>query len=459
LHKSTLLWSLLGPCIAVSLVATVGYLSEGMASENNSNARLLLRDPGLTAELVAENLNYPTAMGFLGPNDILVLEKETGTVRRIIDGNIQNEPLLDLKLSGKGESGLVGIALDKNRRNQTGESARIFMYVSESKNNNTAQHYSFSPGNYVYRYEFTDGRLLNPKLLLSLPIGDENIHNGGEIVIGPDKNVYVTVGDIGRFESNTFPKTLNNEEGPEPDGTGGILRMSQEGRPVLENGNKILGSNYPLNLYYAYGIRNSFGIDFDPLTGKLWDSENGVESNDEVNLVEPGFNSGWKAIQGMSSFEKGFNSVQLVNFNGMGKYSDPEFVWYGSSVGPTALKFLTSDKLGDEYQNDLFVGDFNNGYIYHFELTEGRTELVLKGSLDSNTSKILESMGQSEVFAEGPGGVIDIQVGPDGYLYVLTLLLKGTDCDPDEPGCVTKNDSKIEGVIFRIVPTTTKLAS
>jgi aldose sugar dehydrogenase len=195
------------------------------------------------------------------------------------------------------------------------------------------------------------------------------------------------------------------------------------------------------------------------LTGKLWDSENGAEKNDEVNLVEPGFNSGWKAIQGMSSFEKGFNPAQLVDFDGNGIYSDPEFVWYNSSVGPTALKFLTSDKLGDQYQNDLFVGDFNNGYIYHFELNEARTELILNNSGNSNISKILENIDQSETFAQGPGGVIDIQVGPDGYLYVLTLLLKGSDCIPDEPGCVTNNSSKVKGAIFRIVPTTSKLVS
>ena len=57
-------------------------------------------------------------------------------------------------------------------------------------------------------------------------------------------------------------------------------------------GKGILGNTYPLNLYYAYGIRNSFGMDFDPVTGKLWDTENGPDYGDEINLVEPGFNSG-----------------------------------------------------------------------------------------------------------------------------------------------------------------------
>ena len=74
------------------------------------------------------------------------------------------------------------------------------------------------------------------------------------------------------------------------DGRAGILVVSQDGKPV---GKGILGNSFPLNLYYAYGIRNSFGIDWDPITGYLWDSENGPHFGDELNLVEPGFNSGW----------------------------------------------------------------------------------------------------------------------------------------------------------------------
>ena len=80
-----------------------------------------------------------------------------------------------------------------------------------------------------------------------------------------------------------------------PDGRAGILRISPDGEPV---GNGILGKEYPLNLYFAYGIRNSFGIDFDPLTGYLWDTENGPDYGDEINLVEPGFNSGALKIFG-----------------------------------------------------------------------------------------------------------------------------------------------------------------
>ena len=95
-------------------------------------------------------------------------------------------------------------------------------------------------------------------------------------------------------------KTQNYEDGEPVDGRAGILRLTQDGYPVLNaNGNGILGKKYPLNIYYAYGIRNSFGIDFDPITGKLWDTENGPQFGDEINMVEPGFNSGSDRVYGI----------------------------------------------------------------------------------------------------------------------------------------------------------------
>jgi glucose/arabinose dehydrogenase len=111
--------------------------------------------------------------------------------------------------------------------------------------------------------------LINPKLLLDLPYLPGPAHNGGVITTGPDCNLYIAIGELT----------------PTKHGRGGILRITQDGRPVGEG---ILGHDYPLNLYYAYGIRNSFGIDFDPVTGNLWDTENGPSWGDEINLVKPG---------------------------------------------------------------------------------------------------------------------------------------------------------------------------
>jgi aldose sugar dehydrogenase len=116
------------------------------------------------------------------------------------------------------------------------------------------------------------------------------------------------------------------------------------------------------------------------------------------------------------------------------------------------LKFLSSDKLGKQYENDMFVGDFDNGYIYHFHLNKDRTGLLLPSLL---ASKIVNNTNdlQSMVFGHGFGGITDIKVGPDGYLYILSLYEGGGNCLPPHvtKDCVTYSSST-GGTIFRIIP-------
>lgn len=183
----------------------------------------------------------------------------------------------------------------------------------------------------------------------------------------------------------------------------------------------VIGDSGPAKKYYAYGIRNSFGLDFDPLSGKLWDTENGAGYSDEINLVEPGFNSGWLKLQGKAPPD--FDYSQLVNIDGKGKYRDPELSWV-DTVGPTKIKFFTSDKLGKEYENDMFVSDVHHGRIYHFDLNENRDGLILPGRL---ADKVADTDGETNdiIFGSNFGGISDMAVGPDGYLY-FTSLARGT---------------------------------
>ena len=137
-------------------------------------------------------------------------------------------------------------------------------------------------GNRLYRYEYVDGKLINPLLLLDLtatPLNERAEHNGGKVLIGPDKNVYVLVGEVGAHRT----QAQNTEDGPPPNGLGGVLRITQDGQPVPSN--PIFGDELPLNLYYAMDIRNSFGMDFDPLTGTLWDTENGQTGGAEQSIT------------------------------------------------------------------------------------------------------------------------------------------------------------------------------
>ena len=126
--------------------------------------------------------------------------------------------------------------------------------------------------------------------------------------IGPDNNLYLIIGDFHGYQNRTTTLAQNYKNGTFPDGRAGILRLTQDGKPIKDG---ILGKKYPLNLYYAYGIRNGYGLDFDPVSGKLWDTENGPDSGDEINLVNPGFNSGWNRIQGISQDKVYLKLVKL----------------------------------------------------------------------------------------------------------------------------------------------------
>ena len=364
-----------------------------------------LKDTNLKVVTVVEGLKNPTSMAFIGPNDILVLEKNTGLIKRVKNGAVSS--ILDLSVATNSERGLLGIDVTKVGSTRF----NVFVYYTFATRDG-----GNAIANRIYKYDLDidpnfgpRGKMTLSKLIFNLPATPGPNHDGGKVVIGPDSNVYTVLGDLNR---NT--QAQNFETGPPPDATGGVLRVTQDGITV---GPGIIGSGSPLNKYYAYGIRNSFGLEFDPVTHRLWDTENGPTSNDEINLVEPGFNSGWEDLMGFAP--SGFDFNKLVNFGGKGKYSQPEFVWT-HVVAPTALKFLSSGKLGTAYQNDLFVGDFNNGRVYHFDLNSARTGLHLKGVLTDRKANTDSELSQV-IFGKGFGGISDLKVGNgDGYLYVLS---------------------------------------
>jgi aldose sugar dehydrogenase len=524
---------------SLTLFCTVNYYL-------SVNAEKFIKDDNLKLELVAEDLKTPISMGFLGPNDLLVLEKN-GKVKRIIDKKTVLSPILDITsiVKSEVERGLLGIAISEGNGNDKdniyNKDFNIYLLYTENtmnseavnnhcksekceiKDRNEIKQYMNSYNkkltkdevvNKLYKYKFKDDKLVNPELLLRTPVDGSSssiLHIGGAITVGPDNNVYLTSGDgticfsseeceILLKDGPLRSQTANIGNGIRPIGSGGILHVNVNDK--MTNYHGIFGSEYPLNIYYAYGIRNSFGIDFDPVTGYLWDTENGPAFGDEINLVKPGFNSGWAKKQGvwpivmpsqlapdpplgkergydfsnnpqidnnsaicdkLSSFDKnlmdeleqghisdeqavvlGEQTKKLmtqsrcieyesfVDFNGKGMYSDPEFTW-NDPVGVTSIEFFNSDKLGKEYENDMFVGTFNGGFIYNFDLNKDRNKLILKGVLQDQVADNNEEL-QDVIFGEIMSSITDLETGPDGYLYVL---------------------AKGEGKIWRIVPSDT----
>src|SRR5215212_12100793 len=286
-----------------------------------------INDPSLRIEPVAEGLKRPTAMAFLGSSDdIIVTEKDNGTVRRIVGGWVQPEPLVDVAVAndnGTNERGLLGMAVAK----QNGTTTYVFLYFTESGGGQDGDDAAgvVPAGNRLYRYDLVRNdesgnvsslKLINPKLLLDLPARPGPRYQAGPLLVSQNQTnnndtiVYLMMGDLDHHET----QSQNYEDGPRPDGTSGILVVDAEGNPLpnpvlveqVNGGGDGDGEDEDednddgqtsedigmLPYYFAYGIRNSFGMDFDPVTGNLWDTENGQHDNDEINLVLPGFNSG-----------------------------------------------------------------------------------------------------------------------------------------------------------------------
>lgn len=456
IHKRSNLeyFLLIGIVIATALALTISFADFAYAAIAAVGAGApTVKDHHLKVQVYTQGLISPTSMAFLDNNHILVLQQTDGTVHLISNGLLQQEPVLKVSVNNKNERGLLGIAVLKNNTtvgtnnhtlnaaNTSGPAtqnssskASVFLYYTETSNTGKLL------GNRVYKYEWNGQALVNPSLILDLPAKPGTNHQGGKMLIGPDRFLYVVIGELQRNG-----QLQNIKDGPPPDDSGVIFRVNPDNGSSAPNNPftaKNAGSNSgsndgaalesKLSKYYAYGIRNSFGIKFDPLSKKLWDTENGEKTYDEINLVNPGFNSGWKKIMGPIARNSSTTTQQLVNFPGS-HYSDPVFSWL-KSIGITDLEFLNSSKLGDQYANNIFVGDVTSGNLYYFTVNKSRTGL----NFDPNTQHGLSDLvadNANEVlavtFGTGFGGITDIKTSPDGYLYILSYG---------------------NGIIYRVVP-------
>src|SRR5262245_13145694 len=229
--------------------------------------------------------------------------------------------LLDLPVNFGSERGLLGIALHPKFPTNPG----VYLYWTESTTGNDTSVLSETPllGNRVDRFIWDGSNLTFDANLIRLhalqqdatnPVERGN-HNGGIIRFGPDGKLYIFIGDNGRrgqlqnLPDGPFGPGIPDDQfgGPEPDNahlTGVVLRLNDDGTTPADNpffaAGAAMGGEVGANIQkiFSYGHRNSFGMAFDPFSGKLWLQENGDDSFTELNLVEPGMNGGWVQIAG-----------------------------------------------------------------------------------------------------------------------------------------------------------------
>ncbi|MBX9655450.1 PQQ-dependent sugar dehydrogenase [bacterium] len=379
--------------IAALSISYSGSYGDAVVSADPNIQVTVVSTPGLTS---------PTGFQFVDDDTFFAIEKNSGNVRYYNNGS--SSVALTLPVDSSSERGLLGIALDPNFSTNNS----VYLYYSQAAAGGGWAE------NRVSRFTFNGTSLASETPLLSFPFDPSQAngpnHNGGPLRFGPDGMLYGVIGDLNRFgqeQNNTSAATSAN--------AGGIFRINTDGS--IPSDNPFVGGPSGFEQWFAYGVRNSFGLAFDPVTGNFWDTENGPDVFDEINLVTAGFNSGWKSLMGPSSLNPGGlnNLVQVPGSS----YSDPEFS-VQNPIGITSLEFLAGSILGSAYDDAVLFGDVNTGNIYLLRLNDARTGFVLDGSLTD-----LVANSQSELnnllFGTGFGIVTDIQVGPDGAIYIASL--------------------------------------
>lgn len=464
--------------------ATVSASETDFDTTNNSGIKLtivqaaaaapVMLDPNLTVSTVLSGLDQPTSLAFIGANDFFVLEKATGKVQRIQNGSLHST-VLDLAVNSASERGLLGIALHPS----FALNGYVYLFWSESTTVTDTTNVDASPllGNRVDRYIWNGTTLTFDRKLISLRSLQQDSgqtsrgnHNGGVLRFGHDGKLYIIFGDNGRrglLQNITSGGPVPDDQfgGPEPDDahmTGVILRLNDDGTTPSDNpfsnASTGLSGEAATNVkkVYAYGVRNSFGMAFDPLSGNLWTQENGDDSFDEINHVRPGFNGGW--IQAIGPINRVAEYKAIESTYGAGnlqqlrwapsniadtpqaalarlymlpgaQYVDPEFSWK-YAVAPSPIGFVRGRGLGPDYEGDLLVGasrvTLANGYLFRFNMSADRQHLVfsdpgLSDLVADNFDKFDLAESHSLLIGRDFGITTDIQTGPNGNVFVVSL--------------------------------------
>lgn len=329
--------------------------------------------------------NFPVGMVFTAEGELLYVEKTTGNVRYVdANGKRQFEPVITLPTDALQERGMQSIALDPDY------DTNGYVWVFHTAQGTTRDFAS----NKVIRIHVEEGIGSDPMEMYSVPIDTGNLlHNGGGLRFDAEGYLYVGIGDYG--DANR-PQDLDIPHGK-------IHRFAVENDAlVIPDDNPFEGSSI-----YAYGLRNPFDYDFDPVSGRPFATENGDNCDDEVNLILAGFNFGYR---------EDYECAGTKRITGLTRYLSP-ILSYTPTIAPAGIMFYSHPAV-PQWENDLFFCSWNDGVMHHVRLTNGRNQVVFDTPIDM-------------------GGIqcrIDITLSPDGAIYFGSVGEEG-------------------GAIYRLVPT------
>lgn len=283
---------------------------------------------------IARNLRVPWAIAFLEGGDSLVTERDRARLLRVTAaGGVTSLGRVE-GVEPDGEGGLMGVAV---------KGERVFLYFTAAEDNR------------IVRYRLTGDRLTDAKVIVDgIPKG--GIHDGGRLAFGPDGFLYATTGETG-------DRRLSQDR----DSLGGkILRMTEDGAPAPGN---------PFGtLVYSYGHRNVQGLAWDP-AGRLYASEFGAQSYDEVNLIKAGGNYGWPEVEGVGS------DPAFIN---------PIVTWSTSEASPSGMAYA---------KGSLWVGALQGRRLWQVPLGQD-------GSAGTPVAHFDDTYGRLRAVTTAPDGTL-----------------------------------------------------
>jgi glucose/arabinose dehydrogenase len=344
---------------AKDLAGNVSAASSALSVKTNATSS----DP-YTVQVVGNNLQVPWALDFASDGRIFFTERNSGRIRVIINGVVQSTPVITLGspfyYMPNSEGGLLGIALDPN----FATNHYLYIYHTYKTSDNKVK-------NRVVRLIEKDNKATIDKVLIS-DLPGAVYHNGGRIKVGPDGKLYFGNGNYGHAE-----ETLNYLGGK-------IFRINLDGTIPSDNP---FGPNSPI---YSRGHRNPQGLAWQPGTNRLFQSEHGESSTDEINFVTPGANYGWPKYSGSNHNASGITA--------------PLIYAQGTTWAPSGITFVTKGP----WKGDLLVANLKGQQIIKMRVVE------------KNGKPTISSGDLTYLYKNQYGRIRDVVEAPDGSIYFVT---------------------------------------
>jgi aldose sugar dehydrogenase len=341
-------------CNAGSATATIGHAGH----------------TAIVGEWVVRGVHQPVAFDFDARGRIWFVEKAVGDVQVFDPRTGTTHRFFHVTdLITDSEQGLDGIALDPGFP----RTPSVYLFATRMVRGR--------PTDQILRVTAGSSGSREVDVIYASLASPLHQHSGGRLIFGPDGMLYVTIGDA---SDPAAAQDLTSTRGK-------ILRLTPDGEaaPGNPSGSRV----------WASGIRNSFGLAFDPVTGNLWETENGPECSDELNRIVRGGNYGW----GPSADCGSATPPSDTNRDG----PDPVLPlrWFTPTIAPTGVAFCDDCALGPHSVGALFFGTYNTGELWRVELSRDRTHVR-----------------RSEVVASPGDLLLSLEVGPDGAIYFSTYL-------------------------------------